>query len=61
MSQEKRKVISLMLDKYDIPPSAADTAEILHSESGLMHTIKIKDIIYKALLLEGTWKIDQMK
>jgi len=61
MSQEKRKVISLMLDKYDIPLAEAANAEIVYSEPGMMHTIKIKGKIYKALLYEGEWKITLMK
>ena len=61
MSQEKRKVISLILEKFDIPLHKGASAEIIYSEPGMMHTIKIDNTVYKGLYYEDEWKITQMK
>lgn len=61
MSQEIRTVISKVLTKFDLPLHLAETAEVVYTESEMMHTIRINCKTYKALRLNDDWKITQMK
>jgi hypothetical protein len=67
MSEELEQVVAWVMMEYDIPFEKLSIMKILHSEDGVMHTIRFNNQTFKTLWQEenrGTeeeWKIIELK